>query len=74
MKYIYFLLFWAFLNFTKIHEEDLKEIIISSNNVELSDSFETDNHLERLESLYQRTLKHKIMNQFQSLPLLTFTN
>ena len=34
--------------------------------------YETD--LELLESLYQRTLKPKIINQVQSVPLMSFLN
>ena len=43
-------------------------------NFEIIAKLRNESHLERLESLYQRTLKPKIINQCPSVPLITFSN
>ena len=50
------------------------QIHVNPENFEIIAKLRNESHLERLESLYQRTLKPKIINQCQSVPLLTFTN
>ena len=50
------------------------KIHVNPDNFEIIAKLRNESHLERLESLYQRTLKPKIINQCQSIPLLTFSN
>ena len=50
------------------------KIHVNPDNFEIIAKLRNESHLERLESLYQRTLKPKIINQCQSVPLLTFSN
>ena len=50
------------------------QIHVNPENFEIIAKFRNESHLERLESLYQRTLKSKIINQNQPVRLLTFTN
>ena len=47
---------------------------VNPENFEIIAKLRNESHLERLESLYQRTLKPKIINQCSSVPLITFSN